>query len=125
MSKIFDALQKSETERSGTDLEDLTATELLQVAERGAAAEPEFTVQANDFPVGTRTEASRLEQPEIVLQPLQQGGQTESGKPQAPKLEMEEIQRDEVMKFVQHVFLMRGVEAPRTALLTASEPGNG
>jgi capsular exopolysaccharide synthesis family protein len=38
---------------------------------------------------------------------------------------MEEKQRDEVMKFVQQVFLMPGAEAPRTVVLTATEPGNG
>jgi capsular exopolysaccharide synthesis family protein len=40
-------------------------------------------------------------------------------------LEMEEKQRDEIMKFVQHVFMMPGTGAPRTVVLTSAEPGNG
>jgi len=40
-------------------------------------------------------------------------------------LEMEEKQRDEIMKFVQHVFMMPGAGGPRTVVLTATEPGNG
>ena len=46
MSHIFDALQKSESERSGIDLAALAAaTDLLQVAERQAATEREIAVQ--------------------------------------------------------------------------------
>jgi capsular exopolysaccharide synthesis family protein len=46
MSRLFDALQKSEAERSGIDLSALaTATELLQLAERQAVAERETAVQ--------------------------------------------------------------------------------
>ena len=41
------------------------------------------------------------------------------------ELEMEEKQRDEIMKFIQHVFLMPGAEAPRTVVLAGTEPGNG
>jgi capsular exopolysaccharide synthesis family protein len=47
MSQIFDALLKSETERSGIDLTALAAaTELLQVAERQAVAERETAAQS-------------------------------------------------------------------------------
>jgi capsular exopolysaccharide synthesis family protein len=47
MSHIFDALQKSEAERSGTDLgAQAAATELLQIAELHASAERETTVQS-------------------------------------------------------------------------------
>lgn len=46
MSYIFDALQKSEAERSGVDKEALAAaTEVLQVAERQAAAEREAAMR--------------------------------------------------------------------------------
>ena len=41
------------------------------------------------------------------------------------KLEMEEKQRDEIMKCVQHVFLMGKTEAPRTVVLTGIESGTG
>lgn len=45
MSHIFDALQRSELERSGIDLSALSeATEMLQRAERGAASKWESTV---------------------------------------------------------------------------------
>ena len=47
MSHIFDALQKSEAERSGVDLRALAAaTELLEVAERQAAAKQETAEQS-------------------------------------------------------------------------------
>jgi protein-tyrosine kinase len=47
MSRIFDALQKSEGERSGVDLSTLTAaTELLQLVERQSVSEWETTAQA-------------------------------------------------------------------------------
>jgi hypothetical protein len=46
MSRLFDALQRSEAERSGIDSSALpTATELLQLAERQAVAERETAVQ--------------------------------------------------------------------------------
>jgi len=40
-------------------------------------------------------------------------------------LEMEETQRNEIMKFVQHVFMMPGTNGPRTIVLSGAEPGNG
>jgi len=40
-------------------------------------------------------------------------------------LEMEEKQRDEIMQFVQHVFMMPGTGGPRTVVLTGAEPRNG
>src|SRR5271154_2786049 len=44
MSQIFDGLQRSEAERSGIDLSALSGvTELLQIAERRAAAKWETT----------------------------------------------------------------------------------
>ncbi len=55
MSRIFDALQKSEGERSGVDLSTLTAaTELLQLVERQSASEWEITAQP-EWLDGTRT----------------------------------------------------------------------
>jgi capsular exopolysaccharide synthesis family protein len=51
------------------------------------------------------------EQQPVALPPLQ--------------LEMEETQRDEIMKCVQHVFLMPRAEAPRTVVLTGIESGTG
>ena len=46
MSHIFDALQKSEAERTGIDAGALAATELLEVAERQATAEHETALQS-------------------------------------------------------------------------------
>lgn len=40
-------------------------------------------------------------------------------------LDMDEKQRDEIIKFVQHVFLVPGAEAPRTVVLSGTEVGNG
>jgi capsular exopolysaccharide synthesis family protein len=51
MSRIFDALQRSEGERSGVDLSTLTAaTELLQLVERQSVSEWETTAQAENAP---------------------------------------------------------------------------
>ena len=122
MSHLFDALQKSEGERCRIDLGTLAATELLQVAERQAAAERETAVPSAEFPVDNGTEVSSFLQP--ALQPLPQESDGERVAPPA-ELEMEEKQRDEIMKFVQHVFLMPGAEAPRTVVLAGTEPGNG
>ena len=66
MSYIFDALQKSEAERSGIDLGTLAeATELLQVAELQAAAEREILVQCE-----TAVAPAIITNPETLL-PLQ------------------------------------------------------
>jgi capsular exopolysaccharide synthesis family protein len=47
MSRIFDALQRSETERAGVDMSTISdANELLQHAERGAASQWEATSSA-------------------------------------------------------------------------------
>ena len=56
MSYIFDALQKSEAERSGIDLGTLAgATELLQIAELQAAAECETAAQSENVGVPSVT----------------------------------------------------------------------
>ena len=73
----------------------------------------------------TGTEVSPLPPLQVALQPLQRESEGKPLELQPLKLEMEEKQRDEVMKFVQQVFLMPGAEAPRTVVLTATEPGNG
>ena len=125
MSQIFDAMQKSEAERSGRNLGDIVPAELLQAAEREAVAAHDPVVQ----PVGPAgeiaTELFSIAQPEVVLQPLQQETEGEGIKLQPPKLEIEEKQRDELMKFMQHVFLIPEAGAPRTVVLTSAEPGNG
>jgi Mrp family chromosome partitioning ATPase len=73
----------------------------------------------------TGTEVSPLSPLQVASQPLQRESEGKPVELQPPKLEMEEKQRDEVMKFVQHVFLMPGAEAPRTVVLAGTEPGNG
>jgi Mrp family chromosome partitioning ATPase len=73
----------------------------------------------------TGTELSPLPLPQVTSQPLERESEGKPVESQPLQLEMEEKQRDEVMKFVQHVFLMPGAEAPRTVVLTGTEPGNG
>src|SRR5438552_15607217 len=121
MSHIFDALQKSEAKRSGRDLGDFLAPELLQVAERGAAAERDSVVQSVKLAGQIATELSSIAQPEVALQSLQQETAGEDVKLQPPKLETEETQRDELVKFTQHVFLIPEANAPRTVVLTSAE----
>jgi Mrp family chromosome partitioning ATPase len=125
MSRIFDALQKSEAERSGIDTTDLAAAELLQVAEREAAAEHESAVQYADVPADVGRGSSPLVEPDCELQPLQPESGKDSIKLEPSKLEIDDKQRDELMKFVQNVFLMPGREAPGTVLIAGTEPGNG
>src|SRR5437899_884037 len=126
MSQIFDALQKSEAERSEVDVKDLSAAELLQAAERGVAAEYESTRQAAAKRlVDTGKGASFLPHPEEVLQSLNEESGGERTKLPARTLEITDKQRAELMKFVQQVFLLPGAEAPRTLVLIGTEPGNG
>ena len=73
----------------------------------------------------TGAELSPLSPPQVASQPLQWESEGKPVELEPLKLEMEEKQRDEVMKFVQHVFLMPGAEAPRTVVLTGIESGNG
>ena len=60
-----------------------------------------------------------------ACQPLQRESEGKPVELIPPKLEMEEKQRDEIMKFVQQVFLMPRAEAPRTVVFTGTESGNG
>ena len=73
----------------------------------------------------TGTELSPLPVPHVVSQPLRRESEEKQIEVQPLELEMEEKQRDEVMTFVQQVFLMPGAEAPRTVVLTGTESGNG
>jgi Mrp family chromosome partitioning ATPase len=73
----------------------------------------------------TGTELSPLPPVPDVSLPLQAESKGEPVELQPLKLEMEEKQRDEMMKFVQHVFLMPRAEAPRTVVFTGTESGNG
>jgi hypothetical protein len=77
-----------------------------EVFDTGAELSPVSPLQIASHPFPLESEGKPIE-----LQPL--------------KLEMEEKQRDEVMKFVHHVFFMPEAEAPRTVVLTSAEPGNG
>jgi Mrp family chromosome partitioning ATPase len=125
MSNIFDALRKSEAERSGLHLEDFGATELLQVAERESATERD-SVSESRKPAGQmETEFSSISQSEVLLQPLQQETEREDFEFEPLRLEIQEKQRDELMKFTQHVFLIPETKAPRTVVLTSPEPGDG
>jgi protein-tyrosine kinase len=125
VSHIFDALQKSETDRYGVDLGALAATELLEVAERGATAQHDSACSPAESRVDVATKLSSPERVDVVLQPLRQESEGDAVKLETPKLRMEEKERAEVMKFVQQVFLTPGEEAPRTVVLTGIEAGNG
>ena len=73
----------------------------------------------------TGAELSPLSPLQVTSQPLQSESEGKPVELKPLKLEMEEKERDEVMKFVHHVFFMPGAEAPRTVVLTSTEPGNG
>jgi capsular exopolysaccharide synthesis family protein len=73
----------------------------------------------------TGTELSSLPPPQVASLPLQWQSEGQAVALQPPKLDMEEKQRDEIMKCVQHVFLMPRAEAPRTVVLTGIESGTG
>ncbi len=73
----------------------------------------------------TGAELSPLSPLQITSQPLQLQSEGKPVELQPLKLEMEEKQRDEMMKVVHHVFFMPEAEAPRTVVLTSPEPGNG
>jgi Mrp family chromosome partitioning ATPase len=109
MSRAFDALLNVDAERSGTEVRDLGAAEVLPVAEREAPG------QAAQF----QGESGE------VLQPLYGEGGEEGSKLQPHTLEIDDQQRDELMKLMQHVFVMPGAGAPRTIVLAGTEPGNG
>lgn len=73
----------------------------------------------------TGTELSPLPPPRVTSPPFQCESEGTPVDVQPLKLEMEEEQRDEIMKLVQHVFLMPRAEAPRTVVFTGVESGNG
>jgi len=86
MSYIFDALQKSEAERSGVDRKALAAaTEVLQVAEQQAAAEREAALtratgraleavgsrQAGQQPLGETASVADIETEDVAEEPIE------------------------------------------------------
>jgi Mrp family chromosome partitioning ATPase len=109
MSRAFDALLKVDAERSGTEVSDLAAADLLPLAERQAAGQ----------------DAKVQGEPWETLQPLQGESGEEGPKLQPRTLEIDDKQRDELMKLMQQVFVMPGAGAPRTIVLAGTEPGNG
>jgi protein-tyrosine kinase len=130
MSHLFNALQKSEAERSGNGKRWLTASELLQSMERETAAQQEILVASAegedpvnppDFLVGAETELSAPAGD--VPNSLQLKTELEVVRLPPPELPMEGKQRDELMKFIQQMFLMP--RAPRAVVLTGIEPGDG
>jgi capsular exopolysaccharide synthesis family protein len=125
MSHIFDALQKKQSERPGIDVRNLAAAELLQISESTLTAERESAVDVGESPADSRTELSSPSRPDKGLRPIQHSSERDTVTLQTPQLNMDEKERDEVMKFVQQMFLMPGAEAPRTVALTGIESGNG
>src|SRR5438552_19065312 len=116
MSQIFDALQQSEAERSGNHAK-RTATELLQAREHVADAENQPTSD-------TATHLWPLAEPD-GLQRLQSARGQDGAICEPHTLETNDEEREELMKFAQQVFLLPGAKAPRTVVLTSTEPGNG
>lgn len=109
MSRAFDALLKVDAERSGTEVSDLAAAEALPVDEHQAPYHaPKFQ-----------------EEPGEVLHPLHGESEGEGAKLYPRTLEIDDKQRDELMKLMQNVFVMPGAAAPRTIVLAGTEPGNG
>jgi Mrp family chromosome partitioning ATPase len=121
MSRIFDGLQKSQAERHGIEARNLSAAELLELAEHARAAERESASERLGGPVNTRTDLSSLRQPELHPLPLEDEG----AKPTPHTLKIDDTQRDQLTNFIQHVFLMPKAEAPRTVVLAGTESGNG
>jgi Mrp family chromosome partitioning ATPase len=109
MSRAFDALLNVDAERSGTEVNDFATAEVLPVAEGQAAH------QAAEF----------QEEPGEGLQPLEGESGGDGSKLQPHRLEIDDKQRDELMKLMQHVYVMPGAAAPRTVVLAGTEPGNG
>ena len=123
MSHIFDALQKSQAERPGIEAGNLAVAELLQIAERAVVAERESDLETGDPRSDNTTEFPRTD---AGLRPLLYKNEEDTASLQTrPQLNMDEKERDEVMKFVQQMFLMPGADAPRTVALTGIESGNG
>ena len=75
------------------------------------------------FDIGT--ELPPLEVLPDASQPLRQEREGKPVELQPLRLEMEEKESDEILKFVEQVFLIPRAEAPRTVVLTGTEPGNG
>jgi protein-tyrosine kinase len=140
MSQIFDALQRHRGERADSEPSPLLGPEeLLELVERETAAEKECDVQEEvfrlagvmtdsrstlqevhplhlDFMAGTANATSATAQAD-ALQVDQEK------KPQGSELQMDDKQRDELLKFVQQLILVPG--APRTIVLFGTEAGNG
>lgn len=116
MSQIFDGLQRSEGERSDTDLSTLSGvTELLQHAERRAAAKWETTVLTNKQP-DTPTEPD----PEISFNlPEVTAGATES-KPLTPEIL---ISDEQVVEFGQFKSLPVSLH-PQSRLPSVTDSGS-
>ncbi|MGA8503596.1 MAG: CpsD/CapB family tyrosine-protein kinase, partial [Candidatus Sulfotelmatobacter sp.] len=109
MSRAFDAFLKVDAERSRTEVSGLAAAEMLPVDERQAPYQaPKFQGEPGE-----------------LLQPLYEGREGEAPKLQPHTLEIDDKQRDELMKLIQQVFVMPGAAAPRTIVLAGTEPGNG
>jgi len=128
MSRIFDALQKSEAERSGNGDTPSSATELLHLLEREASKtrnpnNPTMNTEpanaADYLTAGAGSPMTAVDGSE----PAQQPADAEEFKSSIPELELEQRQRDELMKFIQQMFLIPG--APRTIVLTGIEAGTG
>jgi capsular exopolysaccharide synthesis family protein len=72
----------------------------------------------------TGAELSSLS-PQVVSRPRDWEREGKLAEFESLTLDIEEKQRDEIMKCVQHVFLMGKAEAPRTVVLTGIESGTG
>lgn len=99
MSRNFELLQRLSKEQEMFD----TGTELSPLAPLQVVSPP--------LQVATPPQHHQSKEDVADLEPL--------------NLETEEQQRDELMDFVQRVFVMPRAGAPRTVVLIGTEPGNG
>jgi Mrp family chromosome partitioning ATPase len=109
MSRAFDALLNVDAERSGTEVSNLGTADVLPMPERQAPSQT-ATFQGESA---------------VVSEPLHGESGEEGFKLQPHTLEIDDKQRDELMKLMQHVFVMPGAATPRTVVLAGTEPGNG
>jgi protein-tyrosine kinase len=130
MSHLFDALQKSEAERSGNGgRSSLGAAELLHLMEREAAAERGSIARVGDaehasplqFLVSGSDPSASAEAD--IKDAAPEGSGAEGPKTQIAEPEMAEKQRRELMKFIQNTFLKP--DSSRVVVLTAIEAGAG
>lgn len=99
MSKNFELLQRLSNDQ--------------EMFDTGAGLSPHPPLHASSIPL------------QVISPSLHDQSTKEPVELEAPNLEMEERQRNELIKVVQSLFLMAGSKAPRAVVLAGMDPGNG